>query len=83
MNAGSAAVLALVLALSALAIWRAWTKGAPCACGGCQKPCGDCGRCGGQAARAGDNSCQLDAFGNANNADTKFDPPHKIRKNEQ
>ena len=51
MNAGSAAVLALVLALSALAlsalaIWRAWTKGAPCACG----------RCGGQPARAGDNS---------------------------
>ena len=56
MNAGSAAVLALVLALSALAIWRAWTKGAPCACGGGQKPCGGCCRCGGQPARAGDNS---------------------------
>ena len=56
MNSGSAAVLALVLALSALAIWRAWTKGAPCACGGCQKPCGGCCRCGGQPARAGDNS---------------------------
>lgn len=56
MNAGSAAVLALVLAFAALAIWRAWKKGAPCACGGCQKPCGGCCRCGGQPARAGDNS---------------------------
>ena len=56
MNAGSAAVLALVLALAALAIWRAWKKGAPCACGGCQKPCGGCCRCGGLPTRAGDNS---------------------------
>lgn len=56
MNAGSAAVLALVLALAALAIWRAWKKGAPCACGGCQKPCGGCCRCGGLPTRTGDNS---------------------------
>ena len=40
MNAGSVAVLALVLALAALAVWRAWKKGAPCACGGSRKLCG-------------------------------------------
>lgn len=39
MNLGSAAVLALVLALAALAVWRAWKKGAPCECGGSPKTC--------------------------------------------
>ena len=56
MNAGSAVILGLVLALAALAIWRAWRKGAPCERGGSQKSCGGCCRCGGQPARAGDNS---------------------------
>ena len=47
MNAGSVAVLALVLALAALAVWRAWKKGAPCECGGNRKICGGgCCHCG-------------------------------------
>lgn len=40
MNAGSALILGLVLALAALAVWRAWRKGAPCECGGNRKACG-------------------------------------------
>ncbi len=40
MNAGSALILGLVLALAALAVWRAWRKGAPCECGGSRKACG-------------------------------------------
>ena len=48
MNAGSVAVLALVLALAALAVWRAWKKGAPCECGGSRKLCGGCCHCRGK-----------------------------------
>ena len=48
MNAGSAVILGLVLALAALAIWRAWRKGAPCECGGNQKVCAGTCCCGGK-----------------------------------
>lgn len=40
MNAGSVAVLAVVLGLAALAVRRVLKKGAPCECGGSQKLCG-------------------------------------------
>ncbi len=42
MNAGSVAVLALVLVLAALAVRRVWRKGAPCECGGDRKACSKC-----------------------------------------
>ena len=48
MNAGSAVILGLVLALAALAIWRAWRKGDPCECGGNQKVCAGKCCCGGK-----------------------------------
>ena len=47
MNAGSVGVLSVVLVLVALAVWRAWRKGAPCECGENKKLCGGgCCRCG-------------------------------------
>ena len=53
MNAASAAVLGVVLALAALAAWRCLKKGAPCECGGTRKACtGGCG-CGGCAGACG------------------------------
>ena len=39
MNLASVAVLVVVLALAALAVRRAWKKGAPCECGGSHKAC--------------------------------------------
>ena len=39
MNLASVAVLVAVLALAALAVRRAWKKGAPCECGGSHKTC--------------------------------------------
>ena len=45
MSNGSIVVLAAVGALMALAVWRNFRKGAPCACGGSCKGCG-CGCCG-------------------------------------
>ena len=41
MNLASAAVLAAVLALAALAAWRCRRKGMPCECGGSRRTCGD------------------------------------------
>lgn len=41
MNAGSVAVLAVVLGLAALAVRRVLKKGAPCECGGSRKLCGE------------------------------------------
>ena len=46
MNISSIAVLAIVISLAALAVWRCLKKGAPCECGGARKSCG-CGCCGG------------------------------------
>ncbi len=51
MNAASALILGLVLALAALAVWRAWRKGAPCECGGNRKACGDSCCCCGEKTR--------------------------------
>ena len=47
MNAASAVVLGIVLALAALAVWRNMKKGAPCECGGYRKSCvgGCCCHC--------------------------------------
>ena len=39
MNLASVAVLVVVLGLAALAVRRAWKKGAPCECGGSPKAC--------------------------------------------
>ena len=39
MNLASVAVLVVVLGLAALAVRRAWKKGAPCECGGSSKAC--------------------------------------------
>ena len=44
MNAASALVLAVMLALAVLAMRRVLRKGAPCECGGSRKACG--GKCG-------------------------------------
>ena len=47
MNVASAVVLAAVLSLAALAVWRNLKKGAPCECGSCGKSrsCGcHCGK---------------------------------------
>ena len=57
MNAGSAVILGLVLALAALAIWRAWRKGAPCECGGNQKVCAGKCCCGGKMRNYSVASC--------------------------
>lgn len=55
MNAASATVLALVVALAALAAWRAMRHGAPCECGG---TCREKGACPCKAAAGGcDGNC--------------------------
>ena len=43
MNVSSIAILAIVVALAALAVWRNMKKGAPCECGCSEKDgCGCC-----------------------------------------
>lgn len=47
MNASSIAVVAVVVAAAALAVWRNVRKGAPCECGRSGKGCScGCARCG-------------------------------------
>ncbi|MBR0057389.1 MAG: hypothetical protein IJP66_08685 [Kiritimatiellae bacterium] len=54
MNAASALVAAVLVALAALAVWRNLRKGAPCECGGTRR-CGHCAtKQGGRANAAGD-----------------------------
>lgn len=55
MNAASIAVVAVVLALAVLAVWRNLKKGAPCECGGNAPSCHGC-RCG-----DGGSNCPCDA----------------------
>lgn len=46
MSVSSIAVIVVVLAAAALAVWRNLKKGAPCECGGASRGCkGSCGCC--------------------------------------